>query len=214
MNSCNLPSKRYYKRMQNHIRFPHDVATLPTAEGSFRIFVADDEHGREHVVLVSGDLDTSHPVLVRVHSECFTGDTIGSLRCDCNQQLHMALKRIGAEGGVLLYLRQEGRGIGLANKVKAYALQEQGRDTVQANEDLGLPVDARHYDVAACILREMGISSIRLMTNNPEKVEELQELGITVAERIPIEAVPGKYNSEYMHTKKVKLGHLFQDSEV
>jgi len=196
---------------QEKIRLPKDVASVPTLYGTFCTFVVTDDAGREHAVLVNREIDENAPVLVRVHSECFTGDIIGSLRCDCQPQLNMALERVGAEGGVIVYLRQEGRGIGLANKIKAYALQERGKDTVEANEELGFPIDGRQYDIAASVLQQMGIHHIRLMTNNPKKVEELQKLGITVTERIPIEAEASAHNREYIQTKKEKMGHLFGD---
>jgi 3,4-dihydroxy 2-butanone 4-phosphate synthase/GTP cyclohydrolase II len=186
-------------------------ARLPVANGhEFDIHVFQ-EHltGLEHVALCS-PVKPGHIPLVRLHSECLTGDVLGSLRCDCGPQLHTALQEIGQEGGVLLYLRQEGRGIGLANKIKAYALQEQGMDTVDANMHLGFVPDARDYQWAARILKTLGFQSIRLMTNNPQKIKILESEGITVVERIPIEIPPHEKNRTYLETKRDKLGHLLK----
>lgn len=162
--------------------------------------------GSEHFILEKrpmGDIP-----LIRVHSECVTGDLFGSLKCDCGAQLHGSLERIAKEGGILIYLRQEGRGIGLANKLKAYALQEQGFDTVEANEQLGLPVDNRNYEVAFEILNHLGIQTIRLLTNNPEKVASLSRYGILIHERIGLESLPTEENLSYLKVKQQKLGHL------
>ena len=180
-------------------------ARLPTEVGEFRIFVVR-EGDKEHVVLIKDPL--VEPVLLRIHSECFTGDVLGSLRCDCGEQLHYALYRIGKEGGILIYLRQEGRGIGLFNKINAYALQDEGYDTVQANHQLGFEADMRRYEIAGRILERLGIRRVRLMTNNPHKVWDLRRYGIEVVERVPIEVEPNEYNADYLRTKKVKLGHL------
>lgn len=180
-------------------------ARLPTEFGKFRIFVVR-EGEKEHVVLLKDPL--VEPVLLRIHSECFTGDVLGSLRCDCGEQLNYALYRISREGGILIYLRQEGRGIGLFNKINAYALQDEGYDTVQANHQLGFEADMRRYEVAGKILKRLGISRVRLMTNNPDKIWDLRNYGIEVVERIPIEIEPNEHNAEYLRTKKLKLGHL------
>ncbi len=180
-------------------------ARLPTEFGEFRIFVVR-ERDKEHVVLLKAPL--TEPVLLRIHSECFTGDVLGSLRCDCGEQLNYALYRIAREGGVLIYLRQEGRGIGLFNKINAYALQDEGYDTVQANHQLGFEADMRRYEVAGKILKHLGISRVRLMTNNPGKIWDLRNYGIEVVERVPIEIEPNEHNAEYLRTKKLKLGHL------
>ena len=180
---------------------------LPTVHGEFDILVFRDTQGLEHSALVTGDL-RSNPPLIRLHSECLTGDAFGSLRCDCGQQLQTSLQRISQEGaGILLYLRQEGRGIGLGNKIRAYALQDQGLDTVDANLKLGFPADGRHYDVAAAILTDLGIQSVRMATNNPSKREALQKLGINVEEQLPLVITPHEHNQEYLQTKAVRMGH-------
>lgn len=184
---------------------------LPTRHGVFDIHVFQPaEKSVEHVAIVKGDLDGYERVLVRVHSECLTGDVLGSVRCDCGNQLDDALSRIAkAERGVVVYVRgHEGRGIGLANKIRAYELQDQGRDTVEANLELGLPVDTRDYKVAADILRYLGIRSIRLLTNNPRKVTELTNHGVQVDERVPVVTTPTGHNIAYLRTKQDKLGHL------
>jgi len=166
--------------------------------------------GREHLALVIGSLDPNEPALVRLHSECFTGDLLGSLRCDCGDQLRGALAEINAAGrGIILYLAQEGRGIGLVNKLRAYALQDQGLDTIDANEQLGFEADERLYRPAAEMLRQLGFSTIRLMTNNPDKVAALAEWGITVSERVPHSFPSNEHNAFYLATKKERSGHLF-----
>ncbi len=184
-------------------------ATFPSRWGMFRLLTYRDRvMGQEHVALVKGEVDTQQPVLVRVHSECLTGDALGSLRCDCGQQLNKALELISAEGrGVLLYMRQEGRGIGLANKVSAYHLQDQGLDTVEANLQLGYPADLRDYGLGAQILADLGVRSLRLLTNNPKKVAGLSGHGLYIEEQVRIEIDPGPYNCGYLRTKKEKLGH-------
>jgi len=165
---------------------------------------------RDHLALVLGDpAAAAAPPLVRVHSECLTGDVFGSMRCDCGNQLHHAMRMVAAEGvGVVLYMRQEGRGIGLANKLKAYALQDGGADTVEANERLGFPPDLRHYGIGAQILQELGLTRIRLLTNNPRKIVGLKGFGIEVAERVPLQVPHGAHNEHYLRTKKHKLGHM------
>jgi GTP cyclohydrolase II len=185
------------------------AAALPTRLGAFEALVfADQLDGTEPVALVHGDIASCDAPLVRVHSECWTGDVVGSLRCDCGEQLGRALTAITSHGaGVLLYLRQEGRGIGLANKMRAYGLQDGGLDTVDANAALGLPIDARDYGGAAAILIELGIRRIRLMTNNPAKVAALEAAGISVVERVPVTALPNLVNSSYLAAKIARLGH-------
>ena len=170
----------------------------------------DKISGEEHIALVMGDIDNGKPVLARVHSECLTGDVFGSQRCDCGEQLHEALRKIAQEGrGILLYMRQEGRGIGLLNKLKAYHLQDNGMDTVEANEALGFPADLRDYGIGAEILADLGAKELRLMTNNPKKISGIYGFGLRVAERIPIEVNSNDNNQFYLETKKVKLGHIF-----
>lgn len=186
------------------------VANLPTRHGLFQtISYRSSVDGSEALALVMGELHTNPAPLVRLHSECLTGDVFGSLRCDCRDQLELALARIGEAGcGAVIYMRQEGRGIGLQNKLRAYALQEQGYDTVEANERLGFAADLRDYTLGAQILHDLGVHTVRLMTNNPQKLAELQACGITVQERIPMETLPTMHNMAYLKTKRAKLGHL------
>jgi 3,4-dihydroxy 2-butanone 4-phosphate synthase/GTP cyclohydrolase II len=185
-------------------------ASLPTRYGTFEIFVYDTLEHKEHVALTVGAIDDGRPVLVRVHSECLTGDGLGSSRCDCGEQLEDSLRFLQEQGcGILLYLRQEGRGIGLANKISAYALQEQGLDTVEANLALGLPEDAREYRVAAEMLLDLGVWRVHLLTNNPAKIAGLERYGVEVVERIPLGMAPNPSNLGYLRTKKEKMGHLY-----
>lgn len=192
--------------------FEH-VATslLPTKHGEFRIHVYQPiGETVEHVAIVKGELKDQENVLVRVHSECLTGDVLGSLRCDCGEQLDAALAKIAEAGlGVVVYLRgHEGRGIGLANKIRAYQLQDQGQDTVEANLALGLPVDTRDYQVAAQILADLGVKTIRLMTNNPKKMKKLADYGMHIVDRVPVLTVHTPHNIGYLRTKQQKLGHM------
>ncbi len=193
---------------------------LPTPWGVFTMVGFEDlESGKEHVALTFGELDSGKPVLARIHSECLTGDALFSLRCDCGFQLQEALKRISEEGaGVLLYLRQEGRGIGLLNKIKAYHLQDGGADTVEANEKLGFAADMRDYSMCKVMLEHLKIQSVNLMTNNPRKVKALEKYGLNVAARVPLQVGKNRHNEEYLATKMGKLGHMmsehhFQDDE-
>ncbi|MGB1560077.1 MAG: GTP cyclohydrolase II [Sinimarinibacterium flocculans] len=180
---------------------------LPTRHAEFRIGVYRSVDGKEHVVLSLGDLD-GEPPLVRVHSECLTGDALFSQRCDCGAQLESALQQIAAEGrGAVLYLRQEGRGIGLGNKIRAYALQDRGADTVDANHQLGFPADAREYGLAVQLLHQLGLCRIRLMTNNPRKLDALRADGIDVIERVAVESGRNPHNEKYLAAKAAKLGH-------
>jgi GTP cyclohydrolase II len=185
-------------------------ASLPTRYGTFQMFVYETPEHKEHVALTLGSIHDGGPVVVRAHSECLTGDVLGSSRCDCGEQLADSLQFLQEEGcGILLYLRQEGRGIGLAKKISAYALQEQGLDTVEANLALGLPEDMRDYLVAAEILLDLGVSRVRLLTNNPAKIEGLERNGVEIVERIPLRMAPNPSNLGYLRTKREKMGHLF-----
>ncbi|MCP3762860.1 bifunctional 3,4-dihydroxy-2-butanone-4-phosphate synthase/GTP cyclohydrolase II [Domibacillus sp. A3M-37] len=204
----------YRRGRETLIRREADIQ-LPTDFGYFRaVGYEEDLTGKDHVALVKGDISSDEPVLVRVHSECLTGDIFGSHRCDCGPQLHAALQQIEEEGrGVLLYMRQEGRGIGLINKLKAYELQEQGYDTVEANVKLGFKDDLRDYGIGAQILRDLGISKMRLLTNNPRKITGLNGYGLDIVERMPIEMPANDDNRNYLKTKISKLGHLLHVKE-
>jgi len=194
--------------MKSRIR-KKETANLPTEYGKFKAIVYECNKGLHHIALIKGVIQDKD-VLVRVHSECLTGDVLHSQRCDCQHQLDEALKLIAKNGGVLIYLRQEGRGIGLLNKIKAYNLQDQGMDTVEANEKLGFKADARDYTVGVQILKDLGIKRIRLMTNNPKKIEGLEKYGIKIVERIPLITKPTTTNKKYLEAKKNKLGHCLE----
>jgi 3,4-dihydroxy 2-butanone 4-phosphate synthase/GTP cyclohydrolase II len=199
-----------YRRCREKLVTKTVETVLPTEYGEFRVSIYKDlVDEKEHVALVKGNPSRKKPVLVRVHSECMTGEVFRSLRCDCQRQLDLALRRIAAEGeGIFLYMRQEGRGIGLMNKLKAYNLQDKGLDTVEANEKLGLPPDPREYGIGSQILVDLGVSDIRLLTNNPKKIVGLEAYGLHIVERVPIEISPrSKREHRYLKAKKVKLGH-------
>jgi GTP cyclohydrolase II len=185
-------------------------AQLPSRFGDFRIIVfSNNRDGREHLAMVHNDVASAHDVVTRVHSECLTGDVLGSLRCDCRDQLERSLRYVSSlPRGIVLYMRQEGRGIGLTNKIRAYSLQERGMDTVEANLALGFADDLRQYSVAAEMLRGLDVRSIRLMTNNPDKVHKLEQEGIIVRERIPVAIPPNPHNRAYLSTKARRSGHL------
>jgi 3,4-dihydroxy 2-butanone 4-phosphate synthase/GTP cyclohydrolase II len=206
---CTIRDLIEYRRSREKLVEKEQEVAMPTVHGEFRLHlyrsVIDGQH---HAALVMGEVAGKRDVLVRVHSECLTGDVFGSQRCDCGLQLHNALGQIASEGcGVLVYMRQEGRGIGFANKIHAYALQEKGLDTVEANEKLGFKADLREYGLGAQILVDLGLHSIRLMTNNPKKVVGLEGFGLQITEQIPIRSLPTAHNIRYLETKKLKLGH-------
>ena len=192
-----------------------ESSKLPTRWGTFDIHGFEDPFkGKEHIAITMGDCAADKPLLIRIHSECLTGDALGSMRCDFGEQLQEAMKRISELGrGAILYLRQEGRGIGLVNKIRAYNLQDQGADTVEANERLGFGADMRDYSICAPMLSHLGAKQVKLMTNNPRKINALKDLGIDVVEREPIQADANPHNSQYLSTKAGKLGHMFKEQK-
>ncbi len=204
-----------YRKTYDHLVSLGATSTLPTKFGDFNIYVFENTlDQKNHLAMVKGDVKGKDNVLIRIHSECLTGDVFGSKRCDCGEQLEMALRTIEEEGeGILVYMRQEGRGIGLVNKIKAYALQEKGYDTVEANEQLGFPADMREYSLSAQILRFLGVKSVRLLTNNPRKTGGLEHWGVKVKKRVPIVMKANKFNENYLKTKRIKLGHMMKEIE-
>ena len=190
-----------------------EQSKLPTRWGEFNIHAFEDPFkGKEHVAITMGDCNSGEPLLLRIHSECLTGDAFGSLRCDCGEKLDQALKMISErKRGAILYLRQEGRGIGLVNKIRAYILQDQGADTVEANEQLGFGADMRDYSICGPMLKHIGVKSVILMTNNPRKIKALENMGIEISGRAPIETERNPHNSRYLSTKSGKLGHYLPE---
>ena len=184
-----------------------NIANLPTKYGKFKIKAYKDAH-QEHLAIMSQDFETLDATYVRIHSECLTGDTLGSLKCDCQNQLDLSLKFIALEGGLVIYHRQEGRNIGLVNKVNAYALQDQGRNTIQANLELGFGEDDRDYSIVGHIFNDLGVKKLKLITNNPKKIDYVESLGIEIVERIPAITKSNKYNEAYLWTKKEQMGHM------
>ena len=184
-----------------------NIANLPTKYGKFKIKAYKDGN-QEHLAIMSQDFENIDAPYVRIHSECLTGDTLGSLKCDCQNQLDLSLKFIAQEGGLVIYHRQEGRNIGLVNKVNAYALQDQGRNTIQANLELGFGEDDRDYSIVGHIFNDLGVKKLKLITNNPKKIEYVESLGIKIVERIPAITKSNKYNEAYLSTKKEKMGHM------
>jgi 3,4-dihydroxy 2-butanone 4-phosphate synthase/GTP cyclohydrolase II len=206
---CTIQNLIAYRRLREKLIEREQVVKLPTDYGDFELHMyrstIDNAH---HLALVKGKISKTKPTLVRVHSECLTGDVFGSRRCDCGNQLHAALKQISEAGGVLVYMRQEGRGIGLAAKIHAYKLQEEGLDTVEANAKLGFAGDLRDYGIGAQILYDLGVRKFRFLTNNPKKVVGLEGYGIQMVEQVPIRSEPNPHNAKYLETKRVKMGHL------
>jgi 3,4-dihydroxy 2-butanone 4-phosphate synthase/GTP cyclohydrolase II len=207
---CTIADLIQFRRTREKLVERVEVVKMPTEYGDFNLYLYQSKlDGQHHLALVCGEVASRPNVLVRVHSECLTGDVFGSCRCDCGPQLHQALRQVAESGrGVVVYMRQEGRGIGLAPKIKAYKLQEQGYDTVQANRKLGYDMDLREYGLGAQILTDLGLRTIRLLTNNPRKVVGLEGYGLEITEQVPIRVKPNPHNLRYLQTKRDKLGHL------
>ncbi len=210
LKMCSIEQLIQYRGEREHLVEKVETVNMPTAHGDFDLHLYRSRiDGKEHIALVKGDITTPEPVLVRVHSECLTGDVFGSRRCDCGEQLHDAMACITAEGrGIVLYMRQEGRGIGLANKLHAYKLQQEGYDTVEANQQLGFASDLRDYGIGAQILHDLGARELRLLTNNPRKVIGLDGHRLKIVERVPLTPPSNEHNARYLETKKTKLGHM------
>jgi 3,4-dihydroxy 2-butanone 4-phosphate synthase/GTP cyclohydrolase II len=207
---CTIADLIQFRRTREKLVERIEVVKMPTDYGDFNLYLYQSKiDGQHHLALVCGDVAGKPGVLVRVHSECLTGDVFGSRRCDCGSQLQQAMRQVSQAGrGVLVYMRQEGRGIGLAPKIKAYKLQEQGYDTVEANQKLGYDMDLREYGLGAQILTDLGLKTIRLLTNNPRKVVGLEGYGLEIVEQVPIRVKPNPHNAQYLETKRKKLGHL------